>query len=433
MSSDTHEPASGTPHPDPLQPHKVMDEVDITGASTRSAASSSTPSTASGDELNLLLAESMAQPEPDPLLGEYTPGKPPEAASQPPLEGMSAGSFDAVSIMNAFTDPHPVDPVSPSHSAATATAPVPVPDFEAPTPATLPLGSSSSDVVNPLEALGVSAGSDSSYSPASFDAFPHMDLSAPPSRADETKPSELDEDEEYDDLPPRRSSLGTMLLFSYASAVTLGLIWVLWTGRRLHESTEDAQSSTALDARPDPGSRADRSRRMTAPPALADDHVTTLGKALRLGGLEATPLEIIRGSVELRPSFGEKRIRPGGNESLKLKLRLKNLSADSIYFPLDESFLRERRREVKDSLIETSDGQQIEMYPLAIASELSIVGQEFRELRPGESYETWVVSAPDAADRKTPDMTWRIRLRTGIEQTDTLGVRFHDTEIKTKD
>ena len=61
------------------------------------------------------------------------------------------------------------------------------------------------------------------------------------------------------------------------------------------------------------------------------------------------------------------------------------------------------------------------MFPLAVESEWSIVGQEFRELKPGESYETVVVSAPDALDHVAPEMTWRLRLRTDINQTDDPG------------
>ncbi len=70
------------------------------------------------------------------------------------------------------------------------------------------------------------------------------------------------------------------------------------------------------------------------------------------------------------------------------------------------------------------------MYPLAPASELSIVGQEFRKLKPGESYVTLIVSAPDAVKLTSPEMTWRIRLRTGIDRTDIVGVRFRNSEIR---
>ena len=113
-----------------------------------------------------------------------------------------------------------------------------------------------------------------------------------------------------------------------------------------------------------------------------------------------------------------------------LKLRLKNISTDSILVPLDEAFIRERGRGVRDSFVETGGTRRIEMFPLAVVSEWSIVGQEFRELGPGESYETWVVSAPGALGHLAPEMTWRLRLRTDLNQTETLGVRFREGEIR---
>ena len=70
------------------------------------------------------------------------------------------------------------------------------------------------------------------------------------------------------------------------------------------------------------------------------------------------------------------------------------------------------------------------MYPLAIESEWSILGQEFRDLRPGQEFETLLVSAPDSALRADGPMTWRVRLRTGINRTDDLGVRFQPADVK---
>ena len=66
----------------------------------------------------------------------------------------------------------------------------------------------------------------------------------------------------------------------------------------------------------------------------------------------------------------------------------------------------------------------------AVESEWSIVGQQFRDLKAGESFETVIVSAPDSLSHKAPEMTWRIRLRTDLNHTDDLGVRFSEADIK---
>src|SRR2546430_7296124 len=58
------------------------------------------------------------------------------------------------------------------------------------------------------------------------------DLSTPEHDKDEA-------DDEDDDLPAPRASWVTLLLFSYASAVTLGLLWVLLSGRKVRERSEE--------------------------------------------------------------------------------------------------------------------------------------------------------------------------------------------------
>ena len=75
------------------------------------------------------------------------------------------------------------------------------------------------------------------------------------------------------------------------------------------------------------------------------------------------------------------------------------------------------------------EGPRPDMYPPAATSQWSIVGQGFHELEPGEPYEA-VVGAADALRQKAPELTWRARLRTGIERTDMVGVRFRDSEIR---
>jgi hypothetical protein len=65
-----------------------------------------------------------------------------------------------------------------------------------------------------------------------------------------------------------------------------------------------------------------------------------------------------------------------------------------------------------------------------VESEWTIAGQTFPELKPGESVETFIVSAPDAKARVSDAMTWRLKLRCGIEQTEVVGVRFGVNDIK---
>jgi hypothetical protein len=227
--------------------------------------------------------------------------------------------------------------------------------------------------------------------------------------------------EEY--IEPRAASWRLVLLGSYASAVTLACLWLLWQGRTRNDA--GGRDGIAADSRFERGLRADRSRVLPPLAPLPDDHVTTLGKPLRIGQLEFTPLEMTTGAVLLvrkgLDADGEQ--RDGGQGALILRVRLHNLSSDQVFAPLDEAFLRTRDREAPDSLIETGARTRLALYPLAVESELSIVGQEFRELRPGESFETTVVSEKDADENATGDLMWRLRVRTSAARTDVVGVR----------
>jgi hypothetical protein len=281
--------------------------------------------------------------------------------------------------------------------------------------------------------------------PPSAEHFPAVDLSAPPPAhaakaaasgkvaPDRPKDADNDEADDDDDFPARGTSWPMALLASYASAVTLGLIWVLWG----HRAARESQSVEPDPFRPaetavDPGHRAWQSRKFIPPAPLPADRLLALGQTVRLGSLEVTPLEIASGSVILRREVRQHEARPGGDNALMLKLRLKNVSGDSILVPLDEAFLRARATGVRDSFVETGRTRQIEMFPLAVVSEWSIAGQEFRELNPDESYETLVVSAPDAVGRLDTEatMTWRVRLRVDVNQTQTLGIRFRAQDVR---
>ena len=149
-----------------------------------------------------------------------------------------------------------------------------------------------------------------------------------------------------------------------------------------------------------------------------------------MGILEVTPLEVVSGKVNLKHRFRAGAGQAGGTNALKLKLRLRNVSDETIFAPLDEAFLRERESGDVDSFIASGQGGRIGLFPLAVESEWSIVGQDFRELGPGETMQALIVSEADTLGRTEEEMTWRLRLRTEIDQTDVLEVRFSDRDIR---
>ncbi len=225
-------------------------------------------------------------------------------------------------------------------------------------------------------------------------------------------------DDADDDDGPAGTDWPMVLLGSYASAVTIALAVLLWMGF--------AKRPTTAPTLPN-DSRIDPARRAASLPALADDRRVAIGHAVTVGSLEITPEGVEAGPVNLvRPDGGH---RDGGPAALILKLRLKNVSADATFAPLDPEFVRNPDRGLCDTLIETPSGP-VEMYPLSVASEQRIEGQSFAALKPGEGRGVVLVSEADSRAKAEGAMTWRVRLRVDPDHSIVLGVPFSGDEVK---
>ena len=258
--------------------------------------------------------------------------------------------------------------------------------------------------------------------------FPSLNFDAPalsptgPGRASKGEP---ESSEDYEGPEARGTPWTSVLLASYASAITLALGWTLMRDR--------APVKVEVIAPPPPpvvlpasARQAELSGKVEPPEPILGDHLVKVGQPLKLGSLEVTPIEVKREDVALERSnvYAKPEKKAGGKKALVLRLRLKNLSNDSVFAPLDQAYLRERGKQVVDTFIQTAGDDRIYPYPLAVESEWSIVGQDFSELRPGETRVVSIVSAPDAPPDSLGPFTWRVRLRTGIKRTDTIGVRW---------
>ncbi len=216
-------------------------------------------------------------------------------------------------------------------------------------------------------------------------------------------------------------SLGSILLTSYASALTIALLWLIWTGRVWQgpagppsipsDSLESVESGAFL-------------RNL---PSLPIGRRTSIGKPLQVGDLEITPLTVASRQESLVALNGRKSKAEAG--TLTLTLRLRNLSDDETFTPFEPQFVRAPDRGIPESVLVAGD-EPIFPYPLALQSEHAIQGQNFDPLPPGAEREQTIVSAPDAIDKLTPSMTWRLRVRTGPDQTDTIGVDFQKGDVE---
>jgi len=266
----------------------------------------------------------------------------------------------------------------------------------------------------------------------SGDGFPNLNLGSRIVAGPDREPSGVEssegsiEDEDGDEVSePRGKSWGPLLLASYASAVTLGLAWILIRDHDRDKASPPGSPPT-LNATVEPARQSGLSRKVEPPEPILGEHFATMGQPLRVGDLEITPIDVKRQSVTLERSATYARAdrKSGGKGALVLRLKLKNLSKDSVFAPLDQAYLRERGKEIVDTFIESATDERIYPYPLAIESEWSIVDQKFDELKPGESRTVLIVSSPDAPPDSSGPFTWRVRLRTGINRTDVIGLRW---------
>jgi hypothetical protein len=217
------------------------------------------------------------------------------------------------------------------------------------------------------------------------------------------------------------------LLLSYSSAVTLALAWVLWTGGPNRSADEPAAGPSRAGV--EPAVKPAESATSVSAPAIPDENLTSLGKPVRIGALEVTPLQVVAAPVQLVRSIDSSDVRDGESESLMLRFKVTNISSDLVFAPLEAALVREQASALDRSYIATARGKRINLFPLAIDSEWRIAGQSFPVLNPGESSETLLASEPLASGRPTGDLIWRIRLRIGPYRSDLFGVRFSAQDI----
>ncbi|WP_435006648.1 hypothetical protein P12x_004157 [Tundrisphaera lichenicola] len=232
-------------------------------------------------------------------------------------------------------------------------------------------------------------------------------------------------EEPEEDHTERRPSWRWVLLSSYASAITLALIWMIWG----HSGNRDDTGRVAESGGVTRGRQVDLSRKIDPVEPIIAEHEIDLNQSLVVGSLEVTPLEVRREGVWLQKTSpgSEGEVREGGDNAWVLRLRLRNLTENEEFAPLDQAFLREQEKTQVDSYLQAGNGQRIYPYPLAIESEWSIFGQDFSALRPHESRVVSIVSAPDAPEGESGSFRWRVRLRTGINRTDVIAIRLTDS------
>lgn len=191
---------------------------------------------------------------------------------------------------------------------------------------------------------------------------------------------------------------------------------------------------------------------------------TKIGVAIRVGELEVTPLALEKATVAVLVS-GFSKAEPCKEDSLILRLKLKNVSADQTFCPLDYYFNRKWKEKSRNSypppftLVQFGTekpeksffGGPANWLPLALAG--SKKSQSPREtvenenldksLEPGEEMTAFLCTDGDDSNTQAifthqGPMLWRLQVRRGlvpvgskeIPATSVIGVEFAATDIK---
>lgn len=230
-----------------------------------------------------------------------------------------------------------------------------------------------------------------------------------------------------------------ILLLSYASAVTLGLLYVYWLWR--HPATH------TLESLPDvPPLKAGAALRVPVEAPMPVGHTLRLGESRRFGNIIVKALGVERRPVEFAHYSGEAgRIRDPTDPVLRLRLRFTNASADQSIAPVDAGLVFKRivghdgRVDATNFVCRARDKQKsgpvVFVYDHPQSSEWDLVDQHLdRVLAPGESFETYIPTTEEDLDELTGDLLWRVHFRKGYSPqgygvTTLIEVAFGEGEV----
>lgn len=223
-----------------------------------------------------------------------------------------------------------------------------------------------------------------------------------------------------------------ILLVSYASAVTVACVYLMYLLRT---------SPSPLDL-PDIAPPRTDAKKVTAllhlPPEklLPDAYVLKLGESRRYGSLVVTPQRVTRGPVEF--VFDDptaKQTREPEGPVLKLHLRFENVSTEQEFVPLDKKlvFTKEAVKKTygvlkaNNFVCNVADrarrSAHVLTFELAPEGNWQLKDQNLdRELKPGESMETFIATTPEGIESLAGDLVWRVHFRKGYNPRSYRGV-----------
>ncbi|MCA9007938.1 MAG: hypothetical protein KDA70_21895, partial [Planctomycetaceae bacterium] len=175
---------------------------------------------------------------------------------------------------------------------------------------------------------------------------------------------------------------------------------------------------------------------------LPAGHVLQLGgPGRRFGNVLVTPLRVTRGPLEFEHYTGDTSLtREPTGDVLKLYLKFENVSDDQTFEPLDQKLLLTRVAGKTDdakmranNFVSTldqkqTDGNRVLVYDMPPSWEWNLKAQNInqekkpQELKPGESFETYVATNEQGIDDLKGELVWRVQIRKGYNPESHRGV-----------
>ena len=218
-----------------------------------------------------------------------------------------------------------------------------------------------------------------------------------------------------------------LVVGSYASAITIVLIYLLAAGRT-------HQLESLPDLKP-PMKKGEISATFYSPKNdLPSGHVLKLGQSQRFGNVRVTPIKVTRGLVKFEHYSGKSALEFSDTQPLlKLWLKFENVSRDQTFSPLDALLIFKRSTQNKgekvfaNNFLVAAENRKLirsifHAYDMPPHSEFAMIGQKLdTELPPGETWQTFVPSEEEAVELKG-DLVWRVQIRKGYHPKSLRGV-----------
>ncbi len=222
-----------------------------------------------------------------------------------------------------------------------------------------------------------------------------------------------------DDASPvaPRGNLLVVVLASYASAITIALLYLLFhRGASLLESLPDVP----------PLQEGELLRLVPVEAEMPSGHTLALGQSQRFGNIVVTPLRVVREPLAFEHFSGRDDLtKPETEPVIKLWVRFSNVSREQSIAPLDSEllFTRDFRPETGETRAnqfvcsldtKLASGEPMFVYDHSPTDEFDLVDQQLGQvLQPGESYETYIPTTEDALDSLNGELIWRVHFRKG--------------------